>query len=68
MNVEIKDNTAAFLVTVNGLIVAHFDTLGGAWGHIVWMYRIASQNFTVGKKRVPVVEWIEHMVAVGYLE
>jgi hypothetical protein len=49
MNVKINDNGAAFMIEVNGLITSHHSTLGGAWRHIEWMYRIASQQFTVGE-------------------
>lgn len=68
MNVDIMDNGAAFMITVNGMIVTYFSTLGDAWRHIVWMRRIATQEFTVGKKNIPVVEWIEMMTKIGYLE
>lgn len=68
MNVTIYDNGAAFCVEVNGLIVCAKSSLGGAWRHIEWMYRVASQEFTVGKKRVPVRDWIDGMIKAGYLE
>ena len=64
-NVRIIDNGAGFGITVNGLMVAHFQTLGGAWDHIKWMYEVASQQFTVGKEEVPVIDWIETMKNVG---
>ncbi len=68
MNVMIHDNGAAFMITVNGLIVTHFNTLADAWKHIEWMYRVATQEFTVGAKAVPVTEWIEGMKKAGYLD
>lgn len=68
MNIGIDDNGAAFLVTVNGLTVSHHSTLGGAWNHIVWMHRVASQKFTVGKKEIPVEQWIDGMSKAGYLD
>ena len=68
MNVNIEDNGAAFLITVNGLIVSHFPSLGDAWRHVEWIHRIASQEFTVGKNQVPVIEWLDHMKRIGFLE
>lgn len=68
MNIEIFDNGAAFMVEVNGLIVEGFNTLGAAWNHIAWMHKVASQEFTVGKNKVPVKDWIDHMVAIGFME
>lgn len=68
MNVNIYDNGAAFCVTVNGMIVEAKNTLGDAWRHIQWMYEIASQEFTVGDKKVPVKEWISGMMKAGYLD
>ena len=68
MNVTIEDNGAAFLVCVNGLITSAHNTLGGAWEHIEWMYEVASQKFTVGKKKVPVRDWLEGMMKTGYLD
>ena len=67
-NVMINDNGAAFMIEVNGLIVAHFNTLGDAWKHIEWMYRIATQTFTVGKKETIVTDWIDGMKKAGYLD
>ena len=63
-NVIIEDNGAAFLVVINNntserLVVAKFNTLAEAWAHIVWMYRIEQQDFTVGKKERPVVDCID---------
>lgn len=68
MNVTINDNGACFMVCVNGLAVYGFSTLGAAWEHIAWMHRVASQKFTVGKNNVPVEKWIEHMVAIGFMD
>ena len=67
MNININDNGAAYMVTVNGLIVAHFNTLGDAWRHVAWMRKVATQKFTVGKKQIPVEVWIKRMEALGYL-
>lgn len=67
LNVTIVDNGAAFLVLADGLIVGCFDSLGGAWRHIEWMYCVASHRFTVGKKRVPVLSWLKGMYAAGML-
>ena len=68
MNVSIYDNGAAFCVTVNGMIVEAKRSLGDAWRHIQWMYEIASQEFTVGEKKVPVRDWICGMMKAGYLD
>ena len=68
MKVKIYDNGAAFCVTVNGLIVEAFSTLGAAWNHIAWMYRVASQQFVVGDKEIPVKDWLESGIKYGYLE
>ena len=75
MNIRIRDNGAAFLICVRandddgyGLIVKACSSLGLAWEHIVWMYRVAGQEFTVGKKRVPVTNWIDGMTKAGYLD
>ena len=72
-NVSIDDNGTAFLVVINNntserLVVAAFSTLAAAWAHIVWMYRIEQQEFTVGKKDVLVVDWIAGMKKAGYIE
>ena len=67
-NVSIYDNGACFMIMVDGLQVKPCRSLGDAWRHIVWMYRVASQNFTVGKKKVPVIEWIDGMTKAGYLD
>lgn len=68
LNVDIYDNGAAFMITVNGVIVEGFSTLGKAWNHIAWMHKVATQEFTVGKNKVPVQEWIEHMVRIGFMD
>ena len=67
-NVKIHDNGAAFCIMVDGLIVQTCSSLGDAWRHIEWMYRVASQKFTVGEKRAPVMEWISGMRKAGYLD
>ena len=72
-NVSIDDNGAAFLVVINNgtygrLVVGAFSTLGDAWGHIKWMYQIEQQEFTVGKKEVPVKDWIAGMKMCGYID
>lgn len=67
-NVRIYDNGAAFCVTVNGMITSAHSTLGGAWRQIEWMYRVASQRFTVGEKETPVKEWLNGMHKAGFLD
>ena len=72
-NVSIEDNGASFLVVINKgtderFVVNAFSTLGGAWNHIIWLYRIESQEFTVGEKEVPVTEWIAGMKKAGYID
>lgn len=72
-NVSIDDNGAAFLVVINNgtsgrLVVGAFSTLGSAWDHIKWMYQIEQQEFTVGKKEVPVKDWIAGMKMCGYID
>lgn len=68
MNVKVHDNGAAFLIMVNGLAVKACNSLGDAWRHIEWMYKVASQQFTVGYKEVPVEEWVEGLKKAGYLD
>ena len=72
-NISIDDNGAGFLVVINNgtserFVVGAFYTLGEAWKHIEWMYRIESQDFTVGVKKIPVKEWVEGMKQAGYIE
>ena len=72
-NVCIEDNGACFLVVINKgtperFAVCAFNILGEAWKHIEWMYRIESQEFTVGEKQIPVTEWIDGMKKAGYLD
>lgn len=72
-NISIDDNGAAFLIIINKytgqrFVVGAFNTLGEAWRHIEWMYRIESQEFTVGKEQILVTEWIRRMKKAGYLE
>lgn len=64
-NVRIK---AAFLITVDGLIASHHDTLEDAWRHVEWMYAVAPQRFTVGEKEIPVKEWLLGMKKAGFLD
>lgn len=69
-NVFIEDNGAALLVVINNdtlgrLVVAKFKTLTEAWAHIVWMYRIEQQEFTVGEKGIPVIECIAQIKRLG---
>lgn len=66
--VMVCDNGAGFCVTVNGLIVDSFSTLAGAWNRIAWMYRVASQDFVVGKKEIPSKEWVEGAIKMGFIE
>ena len=67
-NITIFDNGAAYLIRVNGLTVAYFSTLGEAWEHIRWMYRIETQEFTVGQNKIEVKEWINMMIKLGFME
>lgn len=67
-NVTIHDNGACFMIQVNGLQVKACSSLGEAWKHIVWMHRVASQQFTVGKEEIPVTDWIDRMKKAGYLD
>ena len=67
-NIRIRDNGAAFLIVVDGLTVSAFNTLGGAWKHIEWMYAVASQRFTVGERKVPVREWLHGMKKAGFMD
>lgn len=67
-NITIYDNGACFMIQVDGLQVKACSSLGGAWKHIEWMYRVASQKFTVGKKEIPVTDWVDGMQKAGYLD
>lgn len=67
-NVKIHDNGAGFCIMVDGFCVHAENSLGGAWRHIEWMYRIATQHFTVGDNKTPVETWIARMHAAGCLE
>ena len=67
-NVTIHDNGSAYMIMVDGIIAHYENSLGNAWRHIIWMYRVASQRFTVGKDKIPVLEWIEKMYNAGYLD
>ena len=66
-NIKIHDNGAAFMIMVDGMIVMHFQTLANAWDHIKWMHEVATQDFTVGDKRIPVRDWIAGMKTAGYI-
>lgn len=68
MNITVYDNGAAYMVEVDGLIVKACSSLGDAWRHIQWMFEVASQEFTVGQKRVPVRQWLVGMMKAGYLD
>lgn len=68
MNITIHDNGSAFCVCVDGLITSAHNTLGGAWRHIEWMHKVASQDFTVGAEKTPVTDWISGMHRVGFLD
>lgn len=67
-NVNVYDNGAAFMVTVDGIITHACNSLGGAWRHIQWMYEVASQDFTVGSKGTPVRDWLDGMMKAGYID
>lgn len=67
-NVTIFDNGACFMLCVNGLMTYGFSTLGDAWRHIAWIYRVAQQQFTVGKSHTPVKQWLDGMIMAGYLD
>lgn len=72
-NVSIEDNGATYLIVVNKgsenrFVVGCENSLGKAWERIKWLYEIESQEFTVGKKNIPVTEWIDGMKKAGYLE
>lgn len=67
-NITIDDRAERFRISVNGLIVSAHNTLGGAWKHIAWMHRVAGQKFTVGKKEIPVEQWIDGMEKAGMLD
>lgn len=64
-DVTIYDNGSAYMICVDGMIVTYKNSLGDAWRHIVWMYRIATQHFTVDG--MPVTDWIDRMKKNGYL-
>ena len=73
INVSIDDNGSAFLLVMSNdseqrFVMSAHQTLGDAWRQIYWLYQIESQEFTVGKKEIPVTEWIKGMKQAGYLE
>ena len=67
-NIRIYDNGNAYIIMVDGLTVHACSSLGDAWRHIQWMHDVATQQFTVGDKEIPVEEWLTHMIALGFLE
>lgn len=67
-NVTICDNGACFMIQVDGLQVKSCLTLGDAWNYIVWMYKVVNQKFTVGKKEIPVSEWIDLMKKLSFID
>ena len=72
-NVDIEDNGAVYLIVINKgtqdrCVAGYTHTLGEAWNHIVWMYRCENQEFTVGEKKIPVVDWLEGMFKAGYID
>lgn len=68
INLQIRDNGAVYCILVDGLTVHACSSLGDAWRHIEWMYRVASQQFTVGDNRIPVASWIARMKKAGFLD
>ena len=66
--VRVCDNGTAFCVTVNGIIVDAFNTLGAAWNRIAWMYRVAQQDFVVGDNEIPAKEWLEIGIKNHFLD
>lgn len=72
-NISVDDNGAAFLLVINKgtdqrFVIDAFNTLGKAWEKIKFLYRIESQEFTVGKKNIPVAQWVEGMEKAGYID
>lgn len=72
-NVNIEDNGAGYLVVIGKgteqrFVIGAFSTLGRAWEHIEFLYKIESQEFTVGDKMIPVSEWVDGMKKVGFLD
>lgn len=72
-NVSIEDNGATYLIVINKgtedrLVIGYENSLGRAWERIKWLYQIESQEFTVGKKAVPVTDWIDGMKKAGYMD
>lgn len=73
INISIDDNGAAFLLVMSNdseqrFVISAHETLGDAWRKIYWLYKIESQDFTVGKKEIPVTEWTKKMKQAGYIE
>lgn len=72
-NVRVEDNGSTYLLVLNKgteqrLVIGAFVSLGQAWEQIEWMYRIETQEFTVGEKKIPVTDWVEGMKKAGYLD
>lgn len=67
-NITIYDNGSGYAIMVDGLIIKVESSLGNAWRHIKWMYEVASQQFTVGKNKIPVKEWIDGATKLGFLD
>ena len=72
-NVRVEDNGSVYLLVLNKgteqrLVIGAFVSLGQAWEQIEWMYRIETQEFTVGEKKIPVTDWVEGMKKAGYLD
>lgn len=73
INVSIDDNGSAFLLVMSNdseqrFVISSHKSLADAWRQICWIYQIESQDFTVGKKEIPVTEWIKGMKQAGYVE
>ena len=72
-NVRVEENGSAYLLVLNKgteqrLVIGAFVSLGQAWEQIELMYRIETQEFTVGEKKIPVTDWVEGMKKAGYLD
>ena len=68
VNVTIKDYGAGYWIMADGLVVTTQNSLGNAWRHIQWMYEVASQEFTVGPKKIPVKDWLAGMMYAGFMD
>ena len=72
-NVRVEDNGSSYLLVLNKgteqrLVIGSCVSLGQAWEQIQWLYRIETQEFTVGEKKIPVTDWIDGMKKAGYLD